>query len=777
MTDSTNLFLQMRKSAAQRHWAHFLKWASKVRFLGKIEITLAVASLLLAGLTGYFFYQNADPLVLGGETFDSLFQILIVVLLILSAFMAHRFVRMFQRRRKESGGKLEGRIVFYFGLITVIPIIVLAVFSVLILERGMQSWFSERVRTTLNNSLEVAEAYIEEHRRVIQADLLAMGNDLNRQSFLLSQNPQLLQALVDDQVAKRALSEAIVFDAEGNVLAQSKLSLGPAAQGFRTEWITRADEGEIVTVSGTSEDRVKAIIRLNFFFDTYLYVSRFVDTKVLGHVQAARDALTEYETLEGERSGFEFGFKAVFFFIAFLLLMGSAWIGFGLARQLSGPIQKLAGAAEKVGQGDFKTRLPNLSASDEIGTLSRAFNKMTRQLESQQKDLRDTNQQLDERRRFTEAVLAGVSAGVIGLDKRGNITLPNRSACEFLGIECAQLEGKRMLNVMPEFKELLTRVMKQKGHTSQDQITITRDGKERTLLVRIGAGVSGASIGSYVITFDDITDQLADQRTAAWADVARRIAHEIKNPLTPIQLSAERMRRKFSKGLEEDQKILNQCTDTIIRQVGDLRRMVDEFSSFARMPKPVFKQENFTDIVRQAVFLQEVSSPNISIELKTPRKPVMLYCDGRQMSQTMTNLLKNAVESIIEMKDEKNRKGDKDSTVNISIKQTPGRLAVVVEDTGLGLPEDMIERLMEPYVTTRAKGTGLGLAIVRKIMEDHYGTIKLENRPGNKGARVTLVFDLVTLKQRATKAKDADVLGGAEAKSDEKQKAVSSHGA
>lgn len=777
MTDSSNQFLQMRKSAAQRQWARFLKWARNVRFLKKIELTLALASLLLAGLTAYFFYQNADPLALGGEAFDSLFHTLVIVLLIFSTFMAYRFVRLFRGRRQESGGKLEGRIVFYFGVITVVPVIVLAVFSVLILERGMQSWFSERVRTTLNNSLEVAEAYIEEHRRVIQADLLAMANDLNRQSFLLSQNPQLIQVLVDDQVAKRALSEAIVFDAEGNVLAQSKLSLGPAAQGFRREWVTRANEGEVVIISDTSEDRVKAVIKLNFFIDTYLYVSRFVDTAVLGHVQAARDAIAEYETLEGERSGFQFGFQAVFFVIAFLLLMGAAWVGFGLARQLSNPIQKLAGAAEKVGQGDFKTRLPNLTASDEIGTLSRAFNKMTRQLERQQKDLKDTNRQLDVRRRFIEAVLAGVSAGVIGLDKRGHITLPNRSACELLGVKCEQLEGKRMLSVMPELKDLLTRVMKQKTHTSQDQITITRDGKERTLLVRIGSDISADSIGSYVITFDDITEQLADQRTAAWADVARRIAHEIKNPLTPIQLSAERLRRRFASGSEEDKKILGQCTDTIIRQVGDLRRMVDEFSSFARMPKPVFREENFTDIVRQAIFLQEVSAPNITFNFKAPKKPVLLCCDSRQMSQTMTNLLKNAVESITEAADGKTENTKQAGQVEITMKKTPGRLNVIVKDTGAGLPEEMIERLMEPYVTTRAKGTGLGLAIVRKIMEDHYGTIKLENRPGGKGAKITLTFDLVTLKERAAKIEDANIVKDTSTKSDEKQKAIRTHGA
>ncbi|TDI62976.1 MAG: PAS domain-containing sensor histidine kinase [Alphaproteobacteria bacterium] len=752
MNEINSQFSNLRNSALHRQWARILQWARRVRLRVKLEIVLAGISLLLATVTAIIFYGKAGPFDLAEGNFKILLLASIAFLLIFSGLIGHRVVGLFQQK-KVGSGQLQGKIITYFGLMAVIPVIILAIFSALIIERGMQSWFSDRVRSTLNSSLEVAEAYIVEHRLTIQGDLLAMANDINRQSSLVATDQRLLQILVEDQVAKRALSEAFVFDSTGNVLAMARLNLGSAAPGVESAWVERAKSGEVVVVSDTSDDRVRAIVKLNFFLDTYLFISRYVDPAVLAHLQTARDSLAEYEALESERSGFQFNFNAVFMVVALLLLMGAIWIGFIFAGQLTNPIRKLAWAVEKVGQGDFKTRLPATSASDEIGILSRAFNKMTRQLESQQKDLKNTNRKLDERRRFSEAVLSGVSAGVIGLDRRGIITLPNRSACDFLGKSRKDLEGKKMLNIVPEFKPLLNRVLNEKEIGVVNQVVIERAGKKRTLLVRIAAEVEEGSGGGYVITFDDITDQLADQRTAAWADVAQRIAHEIKNPLTPIQLSAERLKRKYGKNLEGDATVFNQCTDTIIRQVGDLRRMVDEFSSFARMPKPVFKLENLTTIVRQAIFLQEVGAPTIDFKFTAPNTELKLYCDSRQISQAMTNLIKNAVDSIQEAnaKGGKARNNKKSGTISIEIKPSEKRLEIFVRDTGPGLPEDMAERLMEPYVTTREKGTGLGLAIVRKIMEDHCGAILLENRTKNQGARVTLSFDLKALENRAKK--------------------------
>ncbi|MEE8295885.1 MAG: PAS domain-containing sensor histidine kinase, partial [Sphingomonadales bacterium] len=693
-------------------------------------------------------------------------------LLIFAGFVGHRIVGLFFGK----SGKLQGRFITYFGLMAVVPVIVLALFSGFILERGMKNWFSDPVRTTLNNSLEVAEAYLDEHRMVIQGDVLAMAYDINSQALNVAQNTRFLQLLVEDQMAKRSLDEAVVFDGSGTVLSEASTRFSLSSSRVSRDILDRAQTGELILVSNTDEDRVKAYLKLDAYADAYLYVSRFVDPRVLGHLETTRVAFSEYEALEQDRSNLQLSFELVFGVLAFFLLLVAIWVGFLVAGSMTTPISNLADAAEKVGQGKFRTQLPTSTAKDEIGTLSRAFSRMTRKLESQQKDLKTKNIQLDERRRFTEAVLSGVSAGVIGLDKRGNINLPNRSACNFFGKSAKALEGKRFLTLMPELKPLLCRVMEAGDDAAQGQVTVKLAGKERTLLVRIAAEINNSIIGGYVITFDDITDQLSDQRTAAWADVARRIAHEIKNPLTPIQLSAERLKRKYAKTLPEDDPVFEQCTETIIRQVGDLRRMVDEFSSFARMPKPIFREESLNAIVKRALFLQEVASPNIIFKLGIPKDDILIGCDSRQISQAMTNILKNAAESISERasNDGKKTNGENIGHINITLKKSNGFADIMVEDDGSGFPDGQVEKLVEPYVTTREKGTGLGLAIVRKIMEDHKGQIKLSSRERGQGAMVTLSFDL---KAKRTNMADGQPNQGRETTSGNGKEKVSRHGA
>lgn len=733
------------------------------------EVGLAALTFSLAGATAYFFYQRAGPFGLIEGNFELLLYVTLGVLLIFAGFVGHRIVGLFVGK----SGKLQARFITYFGLMAIIPVVVLAVFSGYILEKGMQNWFSDRVRTTLNNSLEVAEAYLEEHRMVIQGDVLAMAYDINSQALAVSQNTRFLQLLVEDQMAKRSLSEAMVFNGRGNLLAEASTSFSLTNIGIPRDILNRAESGEVILVSNTDEDRVKAYMKLEAYADAYLYVSRFVDPKVLGHLENTRAAFSEYEAREAERSDIQFSFDLVFGAIALFLLLVAIWVGFLVAGSMTTPISNLADAAEKVGQGKFRTQLPISTAKDEIGTLSRAFGRMTRKLESQQKDLKNKNTQLDERRRFTEAVLSGVSAGVIGLDKRGNINLPNTSACEFFEKTPKALEGKRLLTLMPELKPLLCQVMETGDETAQGQVAVKLGGKERTLLVRIASESTDSIIGGYVITFDDITDQLSDQRTAAWADVARRIAHEIKNPLTPIQLSAERLKRKYGKALPEDDTVFEQCTETIIRQVGDLRRMVDEFSSFARMPKPIFREESLGNIVKQALFLQEVSSPNIDFTLTAPEGEIKIACDGRQISQAMTNILKNAVESISERASEDGKKtnGKHIGQIKITLEKTADLVRVLVADDGSGFPDEHVEKLVEPYVTTREKGTGLGLAIVRKIMEDHGGQIRLSKPEKGRGALVALCFDL-----RAIRTRPAEGQTPPKATDKEKEK-VSRHGA
>jgi two-component system nitrogen regulation sensor histidine kinase NtrY len=482
---------------------------------------------------------------------------------------------------------------------------------------------------------------------------------------------------------------------------------------------------------------VRALVRLNQFGDVYLYVGRFIEPRVLNHMEETQRAAALYEQMEGQRSGFQITFALIFMMVALLFLVAAVAIGIHFATQFAGPISQLITAAEQVRGGDLAARVPEAEKDDELASLSRAFNRMTYQIESQQRELREANRQLDERRRFTETVLTGVSAGVIGLDSLGRVNLPNRSASALLGTDLEQAIGQDLAEVGPEMAGLLGEAERRPDRLAQSQVELVRGNSTRTLLVRIAAEHNGRSISGFVVTFDDITELLSAQRKAAWADIARRIAHEIKNPLTPIQLSAERLRRRYLKEINSDVETFTTCTDTIIRHVGDIGRMIDEFSSFARMPTPVLKPENLVEIVHRAVFLQRTAHPEIRFEPLFPSSPVVINCDARLVGQALINIVKNAIEAI-----EARRAEDGASPaghIRVSVVDEDGQAAVIIEDNGKGLPQHGREQLTEPYVTTRTKGTGLGLAIVKKIMEDHHGELVLEDGEP-EGARVSLHF-------------------------------------
>ncbi len=423
--------------------------------------------------------------------------------------------------------------------------------------------------------------------------------------------------------------------------------------------------------------------------------------------------------------------------VAMLFLVAAVAIGIHFATQLAVPISRLATAAEQVRGGDLAARVPEGEKDDELASLSRAFNRMTYQIESQQRELREANRQLDERRRFTETVLTGVSAGVIGLDRVGRVNLPNRSASALLGVDLEQSIGRDLAEVAPEMAILLDEAERRPDRLAQSQVQLARGNSTRTLLVRIAADHDERDTSGFVVTFDDITELLSAQRKAAWADIARRIAHEIKNPLTPIQLAAERLRRRYLKEIKQDPETFTICTDTIIRHVGDIGRMIDEFSAFARMPAPVLKPENLVEIVHRAVFLQRTAHRKIAFETRFPDHPVAVSCDARLVGQAVINIVKNAIEAIEARIAE--REAGAPGRIRVSVSSGADQAAVIVEDNGKGLPHQDRERLTEPYVTTRAKGTGLGLAIVKKIMEDHGGELMLEDGEP-EGARVRLVF-------------------------------------
>jgi two-component system nitrogen regulation sensor histidine kinase NtrY len=716
----------------------FLRWASQVGLGRKLTVFLALAALA-SGFATYAAVTGVPPFGPGDVLF--LLNLNLVLVLVLGALVAKQLVQVWaQRRRGLAGSRLHVRLVVLFSLVAVTPTIIVSVFSFLFFTYGVESWFSERVRTALSESQAVAEAYLREHQQVLRGDVLAMAADLNRESLVLGLSPERLNQFVAAQSALRSLNEAIVIDRSGRVLARSGFTFS-LEFGIIPDWAMRqAQNGGVAIMTGDSDDRVRALVRLDQFPNgTMLYVGRFVEPQVLAHMEQTQRAVAQYERLEGQRSGLQITFALIFLVVALLFLLAAVWFGINFASQMAKPISRLITATEKVRAGDLAARVMEGEGDEEFASLSRAFNRMTNQLQTQQSELIEANRQLDQRRRFTETVLAGVSAGVIGLDLLGRINLPNRSSSVLLATELDHCIGQELAAVVPEMAELFEAAIRRPDRLAQSQIEINRRGRHRVLLVRIAAEQHDGEVKGYVVTFDEVTELLSAQRKAAWADVARRIAHEIKNPLTPIQLSAERLKRKYLREIHSDPETFAICTDTIIRHVEDIGRMVDEFSSFARMPAPVIKAENLLEISRQATFLQKNAYTDIDFEIVAPNAPLIVACDSRLIGQALTNLLKNAAEAIHGRVAEE---GGPRGQIVVRLTTEQGQVAAAVEDNGKGLPEQERERLTEPYVTTRAKGTGLGLAIVKKIMEEHGGALILEDREGG-GAIVKLVFSSI----------------------------------
>ena len=709
----------------------------------KLVNALAMVLSLAAIVSGAATYAALST---GGESGPDATTVLILLnidlflLLSLGILVALRVARLWSDRRSgATGSKLHVRLALLFGGVAVTPAIIMMVFAALFFTLGVESWFSERVRTALTESSEVAEAYLEEHTETIRADMLAVANSINRQWPQLGQSDKGLNRLLSGQAAQRGLTEAVIFEADMQVIAKAgyifALQIGELVP---SRAIALANLGEVAIVTSEDSDRVRALIRLQSVPGAYLYVGRFIDEQVLARVSTIEDAVNEYNLLEGQRSTIEIGFTLLFMVVALLMLMVAVWFGLTLATRLARPIVDLIEASERVRQGDLAVRVEERVASDEVASLGRAFNRMTSRLASQREALVDANSQLDERRRFTEAVLSGVTAGVIGLDPDGRITLPNRAASDLLGIALHDGIGQPLTDLVPEFSSLYEEVKTNPQRTIQRETKVKRANKTRSLLVRLTVEQSEKQTLGYVFTFDDITELQVAQRKAAWADVARRIAHEIKNPLTPIQLSAERLKRRYLKQIDDESGAFEMCTDTIIRHVGEIGQMVDEFSSFARMPQPVMEVTDLIALTKNALVLPQTAYQHIRVvEVYTADK-AWINCDATQVGQAISNVLKNAVEAI-EAKTGGARKKES-GWIQIRVLTENSEHVLEVSDSGIGLPDDEIrQRLTEPYVTTRAKGTGLGLAIVWKIIEDHRGRLTLDDAQDG-GAKVTFHF-------------------------------------
>ncbi len=714
-------------------------WARRVRLRHKLVIAfvLAAASSGLAtyaALTRSPFF-NSDP-----STILILCLLDLAFLISLGTVVVQRIVSIWVRRRKnQAGSRLHVRMVTGFTMMAVAPAILVAMFAAVFFYFGVETWFSNHIRTSLNESLEVAQAYLEEHKQVLRADALAMANDLNRQAPILTNDAVRFNQAVSAQAYLRNLTEVIVFDSSGKILARSGLSFALSFEPITDEMRQHALKGDVVLIVSDNNDRVRALVHLDNFVDTYLFVGRPVEPKVLAHMETTEKAVKEYHQIEGKRSGLQVTISLIFIVVALLLLLAAVWFGLNFANRLVKPIGDLIGATDRVRGGDLTARVSvaEKEGDDELDLLSRAFNRMTGQLETQRGELVEANRQLDLRRRFTEAVLSGVSAGIIGVDPEFRINLMNASAAKFFDIESDE-NNPLLKSVTPEIQTLID-AMPRASRFTDAQLEIRRTGQAtRTLLVRISSELAGSEIKGYVVTFDDVSDLLSAQRKAAWADIARRIAHEIKNPLTPIQLSAERLRRKYTKEIITDPEVFQTCTDTIIRHVEDIGRMVDEFSAFARMPAPVIRKHEIRDICRQTVFLQSTGRQDIRYTPSMPPEECFAECDARQLAQALTNLLKNAAEAI-DARPAPLHGLLLPGEIHIRLKAMPDIVTLSVEDNGKGLPVEERNNLTEPYVTTRSKGTGLGLAIVKKIMEDHHGELVLADRPGS-GAIVSLIW-------------------------------------
>jgi two-component system nitrogen regulation sensor histidine kinase NtrY len=717
-------------------------WFARERDSGSLYRYAAIATSIVLLFTVIFsFWLLRRPSTPGTFLKPELIAALLIANLIPAIVLMVLFSRRIAMQRAERGGlgsgRLHTRLVALFSVIAAVPTVLVAIFASLLFQSGLEFWFSDRARNMLENSVQLGRTtYNNEVERVANETLAASGDLANYLQQVPIDSPEFLQAFGKLQVLNRNLSEAILFTYGPDKQVRSVVLINPydraLEQSVPPAKIEELKSQKVVPI--TTKDRIGAVTKLEIAPNTYLYEARVFDPQFRQQIERANDVLHDYQALLARSRVNQFRFNAALLLGSLIIVALAILAALRLADRMVRPIGQLAEAAGRIEQGDFTARVPITRTEDEIQTLAQAFNQMTDRLQEQTGELRSANTQLDTRRAFIEAVLSSVTAGVIALDSANRILLINKSAEALLQHGQNAGEGAPLDGLSSELGEFMH------GDEREASVEVETGRGRRTLAVKRVRYQDGS-----VLTFDDITDQLSDQRSAAWSDIARRIAHEIKNPLTPIQLAAERLQRRFGGEITSDTDTFERLTGTIVRQVGDLRRMVDEFSNFARMPKPVFRSENVHDIARQALFLHEVAHPDIKFTMKPATGDFPMVCDRRQLGQALTNVVKNAVEAIESRRSrgEHHFSGDK---VELRLRREGEQLVIDIMDTGIGLPEDR-ERLTEPYMTTRVRGTGLGLAIVKKIVEEHCGEIAFLDRQGG-GTHVRIAFDADKLESR-----------------------------
>jgi two-component system, NtrC family, nitrogen regulation sensor histidine kinase NtrY len=701
----------------------------------------AVALALLSAILTFVVLAGLTPIAPTHEVVVTLLLANAGTVFLLVLVIAREVWRIVQaRRRGRAAARLHVRIVALFSIIAAVPAVAVAVVASVTLDRGLDRLFSQQTRSLIENSLIVADAYVREHVQFVRADSIAIAIELARAKPLFDQSREQFHQFLAVQASIRGLPAVMLLDKDLNVIDQVDARTSEAFVKPSPEVLAAVNDTEPQVAMFLDDNYVAAIIKLRGYNDIYLYVARLLDPRVLAQLRATQASVAQYADLSARRVGIQIAFGLMYTVIALIVLLSAVWIGLNFANYLVAPIRRLISAAQVVSTGNLYVQVPTRRSEGDLAQLGETFNKMTQELRTQRDDIVRARDLIDSRRRFTEAVLAGASAGVIGVDADSCISILNRSAEQLIGRTETEVLGQPLAEVVPELAGMLAAARTGVQRLIQGQVTINRNGRERNLSVRVTSEQSGAAEGGYVVTLDDITELVAAQRTSAWADVARRIAHEIKNPLTPIQLSAERLRRKYGGVITEDGGVFKQCTDTIVRQVDDIKRMVDEFSRFARMPKPVMTAEDVADTVRQVVFLQRVANADIDIDLEIAEEPMPAKFDRRLISQALTNIIKNATEAIAAVPPGELGRG----RMRIWAGREGNDIVIDVIDNGIGLPKENRSRLLEPYVTTREKGTGLGLAIVGRILEEHGGRIELgdaaDKIPGQRGAWMRLRF-------------------------------------
>jgi two-component system nitrogen regulation sensor histidine kinase NtrY len=707
------------------------------RLIGPLAVALALSSALVT----FVVLSGLTPITPTPRVVDALRVVTAVTVLLLIGVVGREVWLVVQARRTgRAAARLHVRIVALFSVIAVLPAILVAVVASLTLDRGLDRMFSEETRALIRNSLIVAESYRDQHQQSIRSDIMVMALEIARLKPLFEHDRERFRQFLNALASVRGTPVVQMLDGDLNVIERVNLNVNQTFVTPSAEELAKVGETEPQVALFDELNYVAAVVKVRNHDNTFLYAARLLDPRVTAHLRATQTSISDYAGLQAHRTSVQVTYALIFTVIALIVLLAAVWIGLNFANRLVAPIRRLIGAANLVSTGNLYVQVPIRRGEGDLAQLGETFNKMTQELRSQHDDIVNARDVIDSRRRFTEAVLAGASAGVIGVDHDGNISILNRSAERLIGATESEVLGRPLAEIVPELAEIVATAQSGLQRLVQGQVTINRGGRERNLSVRVTSEQSAEADQGYVVTLDDITELVIAQRTSAWADVARRIAHEIKNPLTPIQLSAERLRRKYGSVITEDRGVFEQCTDTIVRQVDDIKRMVDEFSRFARMPKPVMTAEDVADTVRQAIFLMKVGHSDIDFVVDIAEDPMPARFDRRLISQALTNIIKNAAEAIAAVPSSESGRG----RIQVSAGRDGDDIVIDVIDNGVGLPKENRNRLLEPYVTTREKGTGLGLAIVGRILEDHGGRIELadasDKTPGQRGAWLRLRF-------------------------------------